>query len=113
MAPEPERLAVGERAGLAIRDVVDGDHRRDLAAQGRGLRGDGEELVQRAALVGLEVREADVAEARRRQHGLDRLADEREHPARAGVEEQRLLVDDQVLVEGESAGHRVTGVLIR
>jgi hypothetical protein len=40
-----------------------------------------------------------VAQALHGQDGGHRLPDEREHPAGAGVEEQRLLVHDQVLVE--------------
>jgi len=34
----------------------------------------------------------------------DRLAHKREHPAQSGVEEQRLVVGDQVLVEREATG---------
>jgi len=49
------------------------------------------------------VGEADVAQARERQHLADRLGDQREHAARAGVEEERRLVRDQVLVEAEGA----------
>ena len=45
---------------------------------------------------------------RRRSTGItagDRLAHEREHPPGSGVEEQRLVVHDQVLVEAEAPGH--------
>ena len=37
-------------------------------------------------------------------HLADGLGHEREHPPRAGVEQQRLVAVDQVLVEGEAAG---------
>jgi hypothetical protein len=38
-----------------------------------------------------------------REHGRDRLCDEREQGSPARVEEQRLLVDQQVLIEAEGA----------
>ena len=77
-----------------------------LAAERLRARGRREQLVERAALVGLDVREGHPAQARHRHHGRDRLPHQREHPARPGVEEQRLLVHDQVLVEAEAAGQR-------
>ena len=89
------------RAGRSARSFTD-----TMAATwpqtGTAPRRGGEEVVQRAAFVGFDVREGDVAQARQRQHLADRLGDEREHAARAGVEEQRLVVDDQVLVEVEA-----------
>src|SRR5690606_32703061 len=82
-------------------DVVHRHHGRDLAAHGHGLGGGGEEVVERAALVGLEVREGDVAQLPERQHPADRLGHERKEPPGAGVEEERLVVGDEVLVEVE------------
>ena len=52
------------------------------------LRRGGEEVVERAAFVGFVVREGDVAQARERRHGADRLGDERKHALRAGVEKR-------------------------
>ena len=49
------------------------------------------------------------ARRQERQDGGHRLPDEREHPAGAGVEEQRLLIHDQVLVEAEASRHQVHG----
>ena len=59
------------------------------------------------------MREGDVAQARERQHGADRLGDERKHALRAGGK-KRLVVRDQVLVEVElrPAGNLI-GVLMR
>ena len=54
--PERELLAVRERARRAVGEVADRDHRRHLAADGHGVRRGCEELVERAALVGFEVR---------------------------------------------------------
>jgi len=45
----------------AIGKIAHRDHRRDLAANGHGIFRDGEEIVQRTAFVGLDVRKADVA----------------------------------------------------
>jgi hypothetical protein len=50
------------------------------------------------------VAERDPAQAREREHGLDGLGDEREHALRAGVEQERVVVVDQELVEGEPCG---------
>src|SRR5262245_15438869 len=47
------------------------------------------------------MREADVAQALRRNDARDRLAYEWKQPARPRVKEQRLFVDDQVLIEAE------------
>jgi len=94
-------LAVGERPCGADGEIVHRDHRAHLAADRDGVRGDGEEVVERAALVGLEVREGDVADRVHRQRLADRLGDQREHAARAGVEDERLGAGDQVLVEVE------------
>jgi hypothetical protein len=52
------------------------------------------------------VRERDPAEALDRHHRGDRLAREREGAARAGVKQERLVVHDEVLVEGEAARYR-------
>ena len=79
--------------------------RCDLAAHRLRLRRDGQEFVHRAAFVGLEMREGEVAQAAHRQHGFDRGARRFEDAAQAGVEEQRLVVDDQILVEREAAGN--------
>ena len=112
---EAQHFAVGERAGRSVRHVVDGDHRGDLPAQRLGAWRRRQPFVERAAFVGLEVREADVAQPLDRQHAADGLAHEREQPPRPGVEEQRRVVDDQVLVEIELPGPPgiATGVLMR
>ena len=50
-----ERLAVGERPGGTIGEVVDRYHRRDLPAQRHRPRRGGEPLVERATFVRLNV----------------------------------------------------------
>ncbi|MCQ4345941.1 hypothetical protein NGA35_00555 [Pseudomonas stutzeri] len=100
---ERQRLAVLERPRRAVGEIVDRHQRRHRAAQRYRLRGDGQPFVERAALVGLDVGQADVAQALDRQHAGHRLAHQREQPARAGVEQQRLVVEQQVLVEREAA----------
>jgi hypothetical protein len=86
VAAELEHLAVGERPRGTAGDVVHRHHRGDLAAHRLGLARGGEEVVERAAFVGLVVREGDVAQVLQRQHVGDRFGHQREHAARAGVE---------------------------
>jgi hypothetical protein len=70
-------------------------------------RRDLQEVRKAAALVRFDMREGNVPQLRDRKHGLDLLPDEREQLARPGVEQQRLFVDDEVLVEREAARHHV------
>ncbi|MCU0990309.1 MAG: hypothetical protein MUE63_12175 [Xanthomonadales bacterium] len=106
VAAQREFLAVGQGAGRTQRDVVHAGHFGDLAAQRLGRRRQRQEVVERAALVGLEMGKADVAQVPHRQHGGDGLADQRKQFVRPAVVEQRAVIHDQVLVEGKSAGHR-------
>ncbi len=103
---EGELLAVAEAARLAVGDVVDGHHLGHRTTERYGAGCHGQELVEGAAFVGLEVRDAEIAQAADRDHGLDGLADQRKHPARPGVEQERFVVDDQKLVEGETHRQR-------
>src|SRR5262249_49536567 len=72
----------------------------------------GKEIVQRPTLVGLEVRESDVAQSLERNDLGDRLRDQRKHPLRPCVKDERFIVGDQVLVEVEAdaTGKRDRGV---
>jgi hypothetical protein len=60
-------------------------------------------VVERAALVAFEMRKCRVAQSGDREQLLDGLADDRKQAAHAGVEEHRRVVDDDVLVEAETA----------
>jgi hypothetical protein len=73
------------------------------------LRRNGEEVVQRAAFVSLEVRKGQIAQLGRVQHFGDCVAREREHAPRPGVEQQRLVVQHEVLVEAEAATRNLDG----
>jgi hypothetical protein len=108
LPPERQLRAVGERVRRTIGEITHRDQRSDLAADRDGVRGDGKELIECPAFVGLEVRQPQVAEPFDRQHGPDRLADQREQSPHAGVKKHRCVVDDQVLVEAEAdlAGQR-------
>src|ERR1035437_5335620 len=66
--------------------------------------GDGEELVHGAALVGLDVTERDPAQTVHRHDLLDGCPDIGKHGAIPGVEKQWLVVVEEELVEGQSAG---------
>src|SRR5438874_816833 len=99
--PGRDDLAVRERARRPVGDVVHADDGAHDAARGLRPGGAREPVVQRAALVGLEVAEADPTDTR----GVDdlghRVAHHGEHLAEPGVEEERLVVTDQELVELE------------
>ena len=101
---QAHHLAVLHRARLAVGDVVDRDQCRDLAAERCGARCHGKELVERAALVRLEMRKADVSETLDRHHAADCFAHQRKQFARPGMKQQRFIVINQVLVETEPGG---------
>src|SRR5262249_41901874 len=63
-----------------------------------------EEFVERAAFVRLVVRERHVAQALDRHRGGHRLPRRREQAPRAGVEQQRRVVADEILVIRKAAG---------
>src|SRR5881396_3378862 len=94
-----EHFAVSEPAGRPSSEVIDRDHRRSSAAERYGLRGDGQKLIERAAFIRFEMREADVSEFRDRDHVLDRFANEREHRPRPAVKHEWRFAGDQILIE--------------
>jgi hypothetical protein len=102
-----EHLAVGERPRRPVAQVVERHRASQRPVRDRRVRRRGEELVHRPAFVRLDVRERDPAQPGDRQHLLDRLPDEREQLAHAGVVQQGLLRVHQELVEGEAARRNV------
>src|SRR4029079_477563 len=74
-----------------------------LAAQWHRLRRYGEKLIQRSAFVGLDVRERNITKRLHGDHTPDGLAHRSEQHSRPGVEQQRIGIANQVLVEGEAA----------
>ena len=108
-------LPIGESPCRAVGNIVHRHMRRNVSAQGHGTRRGGKELVQCAALVGLEMRQPDEAQAIDRHDALDRLAHQGKHFARPGMKQQRLVIHHDVLVEIElrAARNGSTGVLIR
>ena len=106
LAAEVDHLAVLQHARRAVGHVVERHHAAGLPVRHLRLRRDREPLVHRAALVGLVVAEGDPAQPFGRDEPADGLADEREHPPQAGVEQQRLVPEDEELVEGEAGGRR-------
>src|SRR2546426_1167475 len=51
------------------------------------------------------MRKRDIPQALNRQYALDSLAHQRKHLARARVKKHRCVINDQILVERESARH--------
>jgi hypothetical protein len=62
-----EDFGVAEDTSLTIGDIVHRSHREKATAQRDCVRSRGEELIEGTALVGLEVRERDPAQAFQRQ----------------------------------------------
>ena len=106
VATEGDELTVIHRARAPVREIVHRDHGGNLAAERLGVRRDRQELVQCAALVGLEMRERDPAQALDRHYARDRIAHRRKYASKPRVKQEGLVIDDQVLVEAEPAGHR-------
>src|SRR2546421_2448955 len=65
MTPGFEHFSIAERARRAVGEIVDHHHCADKAANSLRVWRDFQPLVQRAALVGLEMAEADPAHLRR------------------------------------------------
>jgi hypothetical protein len=63
----------------------------------------GEEFVHCAAFVGFHVSEGDPAESLERNDAGNRLRHEGEHASRARVKKERIVSNDEELIERESA----------
>ena len=85
----------GGRSARSLSDSMQASSPWTTSAPGRG----GEEQVHRAALVGLDVGEGDPAQVGERHDSRDGVRHEREELAHAGVEQERLLVAHEELVE--------------
>ena len=96
-----EHLVALQHARLAVGEIVDVDERTDEAAKRRRRGREREPLVQRAAFVGFEMAEADMADGRgidQARHGLAQLG---EHGAKPRMEQQGLVIADEEVVEAE------------
>ena len=105
LAADVDHLAVGEDAGRPVGEVIQGDEAAGGAVGRRRLRGGGEPFVHGAALVGLEMPEGDPAQPLGGHDAREGVAIERKHLAQSRVEHERLVAEDEELVEGE-AGRR-------
>ena len=94
-----QHLVVQQRPRRAVREVIDAHRFTDEAAQRLGVRRSRQPLVERTALVGLEVAEADPAQARRIDQRSDRLTHHRKETPHPRVKQQRLVVASQELAE--------------
>ncbi|WP_373657032.1 hypothetical protein [Thiohalorhabdus methylotrophus] len=80
-----------------------------LPHTGSAWGGDGEQLVEGADLVRFHVRDADVAQLFRGNHGGDGIPGKGEQLAQPGMEQHRFVVVDQVAVEAEAVGRHSLG----
>ena len=99
LLPEVQHLVVAQAAYRPVEEVPDAEHYADLAMHRLGFGRDTKKLVQRPALIRLEVRPADVRQRGRVDYLLHRFQRLREKPLRSGMEQQRLLSFDQELAE--------------
>ena len=92
LAAEVEHLAVGQRARRPVGQVVERDHAAERAVGHLRLRGGGQPLVHRAALVGFDMAEArSSAAARAAGCGATASATSGNIRRVAAVEQQRLV----------------------
>jgi hypothetical protein len=106
LTAQVEDLAVGQRRpGRAGGLVHAGDQRPERPHGQFGVRRRPEPVVQRPGLVGLPVPEAHVPDPLQRDDFRHRRRHQREHLPGTGVEQQRVVADDEELVEREAAGH--------
>jgi hypothetical protein len=112
-AAEVEHLAVGEHARRAIGVVGQVDAAGDVAVRHFGARRGLQPQVERAAFVGLEMAEADPAQALERHDRGHGRTDGGEQLAVSGVEQQRLVAEHEELVEVEPGGRGDLGDVSR
>jgi hypothetical protein len=110
VAAELDHLAVLEGYRRPVGHVVERHHATEGAVGDLGAGRSGEELVHRAALVGLDVAEGDPAQVLERHQRADRLGHQWKQLAVTGVKQHRLLVADQELVERHACGPDVGDV---
>ena len=101
--PRKKHLSVGKCTRWPIREVANGYHGSNRAAQWYGLRSGHKPFVERAALVGFHMGKRNVAKVLDRQNAAHRFTNQRKHLSRPGVEEQWFIIHDEVLVEREPA----------
>jgi len=97
--PRHKSLAVSEAACLPTNEVVHVHEGANLAADHIGLGRGSQPIIERPALVGLKMAEADVAQLGKVDELGDGLANFRVHTAQPAVEQHRFIVFHQKTVE--------------
>src|SRR6516162_6808856 len=105
-ATEVDDFAVRQYARGTIREIVERYHAADLTVRRRGLRRNREPFVHRAALVGFEMAERDPTQALSRHDAAQCVVIDRKHFSKTGMEHQRLVAENQKLIEGEAGRWR-------
>jgi hypothetical protein len=92
-------FVIDQRPRRTGRQIVNAHHRADKAANGFGSGSDGEPFVQSATFVCLDVAKTDPAQPRRWDQRADGVAHRQNYLFQAGMEKQRLIVQDKKLIK--------------
>src|SRR5262245_39112927 len=98
-----QSLSIGEGTRHSISEVADRYQGSDSAAQWHRLWSGAKPFVERTALVGFHMGKSNVAKPLDRQNTRHGFSHEGKQLSRAGMEEQRFIIDDEILVEREPA----------
>src|SRR5215470_4121379 len=105
-AAEIDDFSVRQYPRRSIREIVERYQAAGLTVRGRRLRCDREPFIHRAALVGLEMAECDPTQAFGRHDAAQCAAIDSKHFSQTGVEHQRLVAENEELIEGKAGGGR-------
>jgi hypothetical protein len=94
-------LAIPQPPRRTDRKVVHADQRSEHAANRLGLRRNFEPVIQSTTFIRLEMTEPNVTDLRRIDDSRHSFLDGREHSFQPRVEEQRLVVFDEKVIELE------------
>jgi hypothetical protein len=94
-----KRLAVSHAPGRPRGKIIDADHSADLAAHRFGVRRNCQPLIERPALVRLEMAETDPAYSRRLDQSRHLVTHHWEQTPHACMKQQRFVIADEKLIK--------------